>query len=55
MRNKRGSVLCLGLVAAMMLFASSLQALPLTSQVYAYTINWSAAADSATQSLVNRF
>lgn len=35
MRNKRGSVLCLGLVAAMMLFASSLQALPLTSQVYA--------------------
>lgn len=52
MRNKRGSVLCLGLVAAMMLFASSLQALPLTSQVYAYTINWSAAADSATQSLV---
>lgn len=39
----------------MMLFASSLQALPLTSQVYAYTINWSAAADSATQSLVNRF
>ena len=55
MRNKRGSVLCLGLVAAMMLFASSLQALPLTNQVYAYTINWSAAADSATQSLVNRF
>ena len=55
MRNKRGIVLCLGLVAAMMLFASSLQALPLTSQVYAYTINWSAAADSATQSLVNRF
>ena len=64
----------------MMPFASSLQALPLTSQVYAvaaghaqtqglglqqndeytygkglYTINWSAAADSATQSLVNRF
>ena len=35
MRNKRGSVLCLGLVAAMMPFASSLQALPLTSQVYA--------------------
>ena len=80
MRNKRGSVLCLWLVVAMMPFASSLQALPLTSQVYAvaaghaqtqglglqqndeytygkglYTINWSAAADSATQSLVNRF
>ena len=35
MRNKRGNVLCLGLVAAMMPFASSLQALPLTNQVYA--------------------
>ncbi|WP_337629364.1 hypothetical protein, partial [Prevotella sp.] len=89
MRNKRGSVLCLGLVAAMMPFASSLQASSLTDHVcdvavghaqtqglalqqsakrhvtgsvvdangepiIGATINWSAAADSATQSLVNR-
>ena len=33
MRNKRGSVLCLGLVAAMMPFASSLQASSLTDHV----------------------